>query len=385
MKFKRVTLALLGLTIVFGLLFRDKILGEFPRLSYAFCHLTDKKEGTCWESVIKQSLFVGGPKTAFSALKYLYEEEPEIRAECHDYAHYIGESSYELYKKSGAIGLAPEASYCGYGFYHGFIIAMMADGKEPFEVSRFCEDANSELSKDNPITRLDCYHGIGHGVTDYDFRNIPKIETAQILIESSTNLCKDVAPGEEELAWCADGVFHSVTEVPLQDLPKFIDKNAPLSFCEAQEKDFQGACYESLGFLLMQLTNNDFAEALSYSKGVDNPLYKANMIRLLSGYQAYRTASDPDYIEDISSCRSLGSILFEECLKGLVEGSLDFGNPGDEYAALAKLCASEELSSQETDFCLSHAASHLGGTLGETKRDEFCDLMTVEKRGKLCQ
>ncbi|MCE9549079.1 hypothetical protein K8Q98_01635 [Candidatus Nomurabacteria bacterium] len=79
----------------------------------------------CWRDELENILNRKGLSASFDVLAVLYETEPDFVSECHGYTHELGEKAYFLFSRYKNIEMTPKASYCGYGFYHGFIETML--------------------------------------------------------------------------------------------------------------------------------------------------------------------------------------------------------------------------------------------------------------------
>ncbi|MDZ4285143.1 MAG: hypothetical protein U1A28_04935, partial [Patescibacteria group bacterium] len=74
----------------------------------------------CSQEEIGAALTAGGVSAAFDVVASLYTRQ-SFSGDCHGYAHEIGEAAYFLYEGGKDMRLSPKTSYCGYGFYHGFM------------------------------------------------------------------------------------------------------------------------------------------------------------------------------------------------------------------------------------------------------------------------
>lgn len=341
------------------------------------------QKAVCWEELLKNEVTSRGIDKGFDLFLHLYETYPEFSKTCHDYTHLIGEEAYGEYSSQGEVEVVSETSYCGYGFYHGFIIAMMAEEGSISKSSEFCDYANEKLQAEVPGIALDCYHGIGHGATDFVFSNEGDLSVDQTMINNSLDICEQVGGNENEVSRCVDGVYHALTEVNIENTDLY-DKEDPFKLCKTQPEKYKTACYGSLAFLIMEFNNNDFEAAVNEVEGLQNSDYAKTLVRQLSGYQGYRTVDQSDFRASIFVCRNTQPRMKEECFKGFVEGLTDFGKPGKEHEKVIGLCSKDYLLDEERRLCFTHGLDYFSRYFGEDRKKEACDM--IEDQYKIyCQ
>ena len=334
-------------------------------------NLTEAAKTGCWQGVLAKEVQRRGVNSSFEVLARLYETEADFAESCHDFAHVIGEAAYAKYTNFGTIDFSEKAGYCGFGFYHGYIISMTASTQKLSEVKEFCSLANKTLSNSSGGVLLDCYHGIGHGVADYSLGDVSKA-TAKVLIDNSLAFCEEISENDNQLSRCSDGVYHALTEVGVEAVASHI-KDDPTTFCLSQDINYQEACFSSLGFLLMQLNGDNFGMAAGFSKEVGR--FGAGFVRQLAGYQGYRTVDAIDHGYEIEVCRSLGGNLSKACMMGLIEGMTDFGEPQEEHLSTIDFCHESAFAEEEKDFCLNHAVGYFETYFGKERKKDACRIL----------
>jgi plastocyanin len=86
---------------------------------------TTADKESCWNEAVITLLDSQGVSAALEYVGKLYTTEPSFAADCHDYLHKVGEAVYDRRMDlSGLLG--PETSYCGYGFFHGYMERLLA-------------------------------------------------------------------------------------------------------------------------------------------------------------------------------------------------------------------------------------------------------------------
>lgn len=331
--------------------------------------LTKEERYSCLADEFDRVLETYGVDEGFSLLTYLYEKDSEFPPVCHDYTHLIGEEAYKRFAKGQRFNLTDATSYCGYGFYHGFIISLFRDGKGKKEASEFCAWADKVLSEETNTTSLDCYHGVGHGMADFNLEGESKTN-AQMVIDKSVDLCKQTGETAEQVGRCINGVFHSI----------FSQRNNGLGdifpFCHNQALVNQEACFSASSSFVMEKNENDFAKSTLLTQLNLPEDFASLVIRSMAGYEAYKSINDWEKIRsDIRVCKDLKTFLKEECIRGLIEGLTDFGLPGHEESAVKTFCEDPAFSTEEKNFCFEHALSYFKIYFGEEKMQKLCELV----------
>ena len=119
----------------------------------------------CWKDRIDQASDERGLDAAFAVLAEAYAQDPSFASNCHGFTHSLGQEAYQRFKNNELATISPKTSYCGYGFYHGFMEGLLHDGKNVAEARQFCIHINQQLNHKTSVW-TPCLHGIGHGVTD---------------------------------------------------------------------------------------------------------------------------------------------------------------------------------------------------------------------------
>ena len=94
------------------------------------------EQRTCFEDLLDKTLKTKGLDEGFKLFRELAKIAPN---DCHQYAHNLGEYAF----KTNVVGrkeikAGPETSYCGYGFWHGFMGEMLAS-TDFNNATQFCE------------------------------------------------------------------------------------------------------------------------------------------------------------------------------------------------------------------------------------------------------
>ena len=152
---------------------------------------------------------------------------------CHHQGHHIGKFLLGYYNGDVHDALSNADRKCDSSLHHGIIENFMMqqvilNNLEPddIEVTTFCDIF------DDRLTRLECGHGMGHGlvkVSDYD-------------LEWSANRCDEFTITEQKQV-CYRGVFME-NIVALADGKGVFDEDDPYSVCNTLEDRHAQVCYQ---------------------------------------------------------------------------------------------------------------------------------------------
>ena len=138
-----------------------------PKAVLRECAEADNKP-LCYGTAIERMIRTRGIPAAFDALAVAYDSDPEFAGTCHAVTHDLGKAAYEEFHRTGHTELTSKASYCGYGYYHGFLDALLIDTNDLAEARSFCTYVGKNVPHPPPpeFAEGSCYHGVGHGITD---------------------------------------------------------------------------------------------------------------------------------------------------------------------------------------------------------------------------
>lgn len=332
--------------------------------------VSQENRAICLKEEFDEILTKFGIHAGFDLLTFLYQKDINFPSSCHDYTHLIGEEAYKRFSKGEKFKLTSATSYCGYGFYHGFILSLFEDGKGRQEAANFCSFANDTLSSQTSTTILDCYHGIGHGMIDFNLSESFSLDLGQKVVDTSLKLCKDASKNEEQVGRCFNGIYHSVLDLVSQNGSDVFD------FCRLQSNENLEQCFSASSSFVMRDNNDDFAKSTLITQDELEEKFARIVIRSMAGYEGYRSVGNEEAMKkDIKICQMLTKTLKEECIRGLVEGLTDFGMPGAEEKEIKIFCQDGEFNEEESNFCFNHALDYFGRYFGEVKKQKLENLI----------
>lgn len=335
----------------------------------------------CWEELIDSTLTKQGINQAFEIVEQLYQKEPVFVSNCHDFVHLIGEKAYKLFSNHQEFNLSSKTSYCGYGFYHAFMEALLQDEGDLTKARQFCDVAARKMQDQNADAKGACYHGIGHGVADnHDQKSW---ENEKDLVEEALILCEKVAPDDVLLNRCSSGVFN-VLAIAYNDNRLKINPQDPLWFCRQLSNDiYKKTCYEEMNTALFVLTNKDFVSAAKFIETVKEDEFASSGIRSLAGVFGMSSVQIVDFDKPVRDCRKLQERLRLTCFKGFVAGLIEGGSPAVEYEKALQFCKDSLLATEEKQACFEEALRLSSIYYPKQKHKLVCNLVE-DKFRKYC-
>ncbi len=337
----------------------------------------------CWTRVVDDLIKKGDIDGAFTTISILYDANPAFGETCHSLTHEIGQAAYRLFATHKDFTVTAKTAYCSYGFYHGFMEALVWSRGDMKQAGEFCMYVDKQLAAVTPDVTLQCYHGIGHGtVNNHD----PKTwGHEQSLLDPALELCEKVATSEDQKSRCATGVynglsiFYSTGEYNIT-----LDPNDPLKICRAQKKEYQDACFVSMNTLLLQITHNDLAQTVKFIDSIENDTMAQHTMINVSSPFALQTPDAAAQQKIIDMCRSFSQRLHLSCLQGYAFGFLEHGPPEKEYVKSLAFCQSSLLSSSEQNACFDYILSYLPMWYGSKKVQMICATLDSSRK-QVCQ
>lgn len=338
----------------------------------------------CWQDLTEQALKTNGVAAAFDVIADLYQKEPAFGGLCHSLTHEVGEKAYQLFSEHKDFVVTPKSASCAYGFYHGFMEAMLRKTGDLKEAESFCDYINKQLSSQTPDAALQCYHGIGHGVTNpHDDRSVWGNDEA--IISPSLKLCEKVSKNDNQLYRCSSGVFNALANFYISSQYKLaVNKKDPAWICHKQPERYQEPCYGNMNSLFMSLAGNRMIKAASYVNKIVDDQQAISAVRYLSALNVLSNLNITDYNLIFGDCRSLAKRLYLPCIDGFAHGLLEHGSPGKEYVKALEFCRAPKILKEEKDSCFKYVLSNLTGWYPVAKAEEICKGVEAEYQG-LCK
>jgi hypothetical protein len=293
----------------------------------------------CFAAQLTETLQNDGIEAAFNEYARLYQEYPSFRGlSCHDAGHILGAEAYRIYENSRQTIDRPETSYCGYGFYHGFIEAMgLEHGWGNYdEIRWYCNELKENGVLNNAAGA--CYHGIGHAVFD----SLPSAtwsdETS--MVRSAINTCEIAVSEPDERAQCADGVFNALAVAKsARQYGLSFDPSPSLSLCAIQQPEYRDGCYKEYGIGLIREHRMTRTEALSLVRAQKTTDTNGALLFGYIGDEAIRSIPNLDLNDFRKTCMTFTGTHRASCIRGVLAGLNQAATPGSQYVTMFAFCA----------------------------------------------
>ncbi len=359
---------------------------DSTRSLIARCNTLQYKD-SCYNDAVNEVFHTRGLAAAFDTLAAAYDADPSYLATCHAETHELGKAAYKEFHTSGKVELTQKTSYCGYGFYHGFMEELLYETNDYAEARKFCAYAGTAVPTPPGYSEGACYHGIGHGVTD---GTEPWLwGSAQKMAAPGLALCAKVAGDDPVHRYrCDSGVFNSIALLYRDPKYKLDPKGDAFLLCRTvsfttTEKE---ACYDQMNIPAMKLAGYDFATAIRSVENIPEDAYRKIAVRGISGMYFSNTRSRHNTFsaKEVSDvCATLGAEA-DDCITGVIGGIQEFGTPGAEYKDMFALCDSSELDAKFVATCYDSLISSTKWFYSDTIVQNVCADIPSSYRREAC-
>lgn len=344
---------------------------------------------TCWGQNLEMVLEREGLAAAFDAFVHMYRENPEFQQNCHDITHTLGRAAYRDFAEHDSTIGHDAARYCGFGFYHGFIEAMLArqgsgffeDGRRYCELLAFSTEFSSKALARH--ARSSCYHGLGHAVFD-------SIESSAwgddgAMMSSALRACERIVNQPGKRAWCASGVSNALAIAYSNKYYKLaFNPDDPFKICREQKEIYQPACFTEIGIYFINGLDKPIEYSLEVAESMPQGAVREHFIlSVMDDEVRYQNKNTP-----IGTLRTL-CLAYDEtklrraCLEGILLGLRDSGEPGSEHVAMLSFCDSLP-SGEPANFCLHESITFMERTMDSAEAHATACQGNLERRTAIC-
>jgi len=343
---------------------------------------------SCYEDIIDSTLKNQGIKEAFETLADFFQKDPQFASSCHDFVHKLGEKAYILFSEKKDFQLSEKSSYCGYGFYHGFMETLLQKTGDMDEARRFCEYVDTQLKKTTSDAGGACFHGIGHGAVD---GSDPRAwGDPQAMINTGLKLCEMVSNDENpkprygKLYRCVSGVFNSLEILSTSSQYKLsLNKEDPFWVCRIQQESYKESCFTQFVVAAMNITDNNFIKVAKIIDTIKEDDYAIPSLQaMVIEFVKY---DKTNYQQTLDFCHNLSSRFQIPCITAFAEGFLKYGPPEKEYVEAIKFCNSGLLEEFEKSSCFERVLSLLRIWYEASKSQSICLEVDQKYRWQNCQ
>lgn len=294
------------------------VLGPRNRDELSFCKkLGDPAE--CFRNQLALIIKTSGLDAGFNEYNKLYKEGSVNANTCHILTHLLGQ---ETYKVKGDVSFAKieTTSTCSYGFYHGLMEVAFARGNGISTAEIFCWNLkkNSKIPQSKEIKG--CFHGIGHGITDYYTYTGFGIQDS---IDKGLFICERVSRKNAEIMrYCGVGVFGSTSASYTEGKYSF-DMNDPFLICRQQNASYSDLCYTAIPSVILILNKNDLHKSLSI---IVAHLPGSKMLNDFGvetiSYEFSKADPKNNFKAVVKECQNLPENLDIPCIRGYASGKV---------------------------------------------------------------
>ena len=350
--------------------------GGIPAKAGGYC------DGPCFDELIRDTVETKGIDAAYKLFEETYAKGELPRA-CHWTAHRIGEAGYDLFRAGKDFSISTATTYCGYGFYHGFMEKLLREPPDPAYALRFCDRVKQQLGD---MGLWNCYHGIGHGYTE-DPPDPATEGNFQAMIAPGIKMCEFLFGTDfRNLNLCLTGVF----TVPVgfaadNEHGLSINPKDPFAECKRQPYRYQKACYGEIAAKLDTILNWDIRGLPAYVDTIGDDKLKRLVVWVVPSVMMAKNILDDDHSQYVEECReSFSGLLRRICWGGSILGFFQHGEPEKQYKKILNFCNSSAWKTgDERVFCWGEGLRQMRQNYSLDKVKEICPSVP-EKYRFLC-
>ncbi len=375
-KFLSILIAVLGLFAVL-------ILGwQVPAAPLKSCDGAGVNRQQCFAEQIEMALSTKGLDAAFDALIVFSKQDVNFATACHGNVHDLGKAAYKRFSLGEKIVYTQKMSYCGYGFFHGFVEELFAETGNLNKAISFCKSLGENLDGAATGGTTACFHGIGHGAVDGSDPNA--WGNPSMMIRPAMELCKQLPKEQYAEYVCNAGVYNSL-EIFSTDAKYRLKALAedPYVFCNSEPHTRRDACYVNMIPAVLRITKDDVRVATSYivpritnpnDLSVDN-FHVDEMVILGLFHELVRlNFGHPEAIAGgIALCREFSSDRLRlACVSGLAGGYMKYDVPESAYGNWRAFCDNSSLREDERQACFKYVLVRISLWYDEGRAKTIC-------------
>ncbi|MEX0877513.1 MAG: cupredoxin domain-containing protein [Candidatus Spechtbacterales bacterium] len=339
--------------------------------------------GRCFDELIKDTVHLEGIDAAYKIMSDSFEEGNLPRA-CHWTAHTIGEAAYDLFREGKDFPITESTSYCGYGFYHGFLESLLRENPDVEYALSFCDKVEEQLGD---MGRWNCYHGIGHGFTE-DPAPPETWGDFEAMIAPGVEMCERIfGDSFGNLNLCLTGVY--TVPAGFADKKEFglsYDSDDIFAVCRTQPYRYKKACYGEFAPKLDHVLNWELERLPEYIKNITDTKTRHLVIWVVPSVMAGKDVqSNGDLEKYIVACQDGFNGQEEDiCLGGTMLGIMTHGQPGEQYKKILDFCASEYLTQENRTLCYKEGIRQMNRDYGSSEKMENICTQIPDKYKTYC-
>lgn len=336
----------------------------------------------CWEADVARAIRTKGIDGAFAYVEQAYATQERFRRNCHDVMHLIGSSAYEEFAAGRTASFHEGASFCGFGFYHGFIEKMLvSEGPAHYEQAKtYCEDLQRTSG---PRAGGPCFHGIGHAV--FDSLDSSLWNDGPRMAAAGTAICERVLSDTEARSKCVSGIHNSYANAMSAHTYGLTFKDIDsVAFCHAQKSEYQDSCLGEIVIASIRDKHYTRAENLA----ILSTLTGAERTRAYYFFfddELKREFSRFNVHDFANACMALGNPAWiNSCIEGVVQGVNEESKPDALYKIVFPFCEALPNDTYKR-FCTQALAMRTDiGTVASPPYRALCTQLWGDASAKEC-
>jgi hypothetical protein len=301
---------------------------DIARLSHDRCGIRPLQERqACYEEVLLALARRGDVRVAMGVLNRLRGLEEDVRRRGHEYAHAIGMAAYKPDRDVGRTFASCSESFQS-GCYHGVIQSYFTSGSEvgAGDVAELCADFREPGA--STWLRFQCVHGMGHGLTMFYGRDLPRaLGGCDLLADEWDRQSCYGGAFMENVVGAAAGAHgahapagHAAADAPTPFRAR--DSTDPYYPCSVVGARYQRSCYEMQAAIILEQGGFDYGAAARTCDGAPAAM-RRHCYQSLGTNVAGATQGDHD--KAIGLC-ALGSPEWRPwCVVGVAKNLVDVG------------------------------------------------------------
>jgi plastocyanin len=363
--------------------------GSSKELSKNCTELSSSEKIQCFDDRLEELLKEKGIEAAFDYFVSIYDSDPEVPQVCHGWAHRLGEIGYELYTQGEKIELRPEATFCSYGFFHGFINTMVKETNNLESALKFCNETGEQSNGELKGMKNNCIHGIGHSIASLFLEDPIYWGDRKKLTEEGLKKCTDLYGSSSEAKMCYDGFFHEFHLALIHsdygfDSNEYFSSGDIFYYCHGIDRQYLNSCYYDFITMWYQFFDSKIAAMEFVLTHMEDPDE--------NGERPFRTfgrsfieadISNGEYQESVDACELTEGNLYITCVEGLASGFVEHGEPGKMHEQGFTFCR-EYYSGEKQSICFTAMIKMLSWNYSDEALGAACATLAPEEKPLSC-
>lgn len=353
--------------------------------------LSDTDRALCWDERIREVARTQGVDAAFDFFIALYKQEDGVEKSCHEWIHALGEAAYDVYKQGGDVHLRPETSWCSYGYFHGFINAMIWETGSIEKVIEFCNAAVENSGSELPFIKSNCFHGTGHAGIDLLFNKAEYWGDFKKTANAGFAECDRLFGKDELINECYGGVIHGLrfsmrNNEHGMNFDIAVGQKDPYYYCRDLDHTYQLACFTDFASMFWDIFNGDIKEAVNYiiNERISDPLITRRSLLKASAAWVEHDLSTNNHKDNVEACRSVPEDMFSDCFRGIGVGFIQHGEPDNMHEKAFAFCRSDYLTDPERELCFTMMPQMLADSYSPQQFTAACHTLAPSEKYGLC-